>query len=37
MVLQAEHTEQPDMQGTFLLLRLLIRVACKIGYILFIR
>ena len=27
MVLQAEHTEQPDMQGTFLLLHLLTRVA----------
>ena len=30
MVLQAEHTEHPDMQGTFPLLRLLIRVACKL-------
>ena len=27
MVLQAEHAEQPDMQGTFLLLHLLTRVA----------
>ena len=27
MVLQAEHTEHPDMQGTFLLLHLLTRVA----------
>ena len=31
MVLQAEHTEQPDMQGTFLILRLLTRVACKLN------
>ena len=30
MVLQAEHTEQPDMQGTFLLLHLLTRVAFKL-------
>ena len=30
MVLQAEHTEQPDMQGTFLLLNLLTRVAFKL-------
>ena len=27
MVLQAEHTKQPDMQGTFLLFHLLTRVA----------
>ena len=30
MVLQAEHTEQPDMQGMFLLLHLLTRVAFKL-------
>ena len=30
MVLQAEHTEQRDMQGTFLLLHLLTRVAFKL-------
>ena len=30
MVLQAEHIEQPDMQGTFLLLHLLTRVAFKL-------
>ena len=30
MVLQAEHTEQPDMQGAFLLLHLLTRVAFKL-------
>ena len=30
MVLQAEHTELPDMQGTFLLLHLLTRVAFKL-------
>ena len=30
MVLQAEHTKQPDMQGTFLLLHLLTRVAFKL-------
>ena len=30
MVLQADHTEQPDMQGTFLLLHLLTRVAFKL-------
>ena len=30
MVLQAEHTEQPDIQGTFLLLHLLTRVAFKL-------
>ena len=30
MVLQAEHTEQPDMQGTFLLLHLLTRVAFEL-------
>ena len=29
MVLQAAHIEQPDMQGTFLLLHLLTRVAFK--------
>ena len=30
MVLQAEHAEQPDMQGTFLLLHLLTRVAFEL-------
>ena len=30
MVLQAEHIEQPDMQGTFLLLHLLARVAFEL-------
>ena len=30
MVLQAEHTEHPNMQGTFLLLHLLTRVAFKL-------
>ena len=30
MVLQAEHLEQSDMQGTFLLLHLLTRVAFKL-------
>ena len=30
MVLQVEHTEQPDMQGTFLLLNLLTRVAFEL-------
>ena len=30
MVLQTEHTEHPDMQGTFPLLRLLTRVACEL-------
>ena len=30
MVLQAEHPEKPDMQGTFLLLHLLTRVAFKL-------
>ena len=30
MILQAEHIEQPDMQGTFLLLHLLTRVAFKL-------
>ena len=30
MVLQDEHTEQSDMQGTFLLLHLLTRVAFKL-------
>ena len=30
MVLQAEHTDHPDMQGTFLLLHLLTRVAFKL-------
>ena len=30
MVLQAEHTEQPDMQDMFLLLHLLTRVAFKL-------
>ena len=30
MVLQAEHTEQPDMQGTFMLLHLLTRVSFKL-------
>ena len=30
MVLQAKHTEQPDMQGTFLLLHLLTRVAFEL-------
>ena len=30
MVLQAEHTEQPDMHSTFLLLHLLTRVAFKL-------
>ena len=30
MVLQAEHTEQPDMQGTFILLHLLTRVAFEL-------
>ena len=30
MVLQAEHTEQPDMRGTFLLLHLLTRVTFKL-------
>ena len=30
MVLQAEHTKQPDMQGTFLLFHLLTRVAFKL-------
>ena len=30
MVLKAEHTEQSDMQGTFLLLHLLIRVAFEL-------
>ena len=30
MVLQAEHTEKPNMQGTFLLLHLLTRVAFKL-------
>ena len=30
MVLQAEHTEQLDMQGTFLLLHLLTRVAFEL-------
>ena len=30
MVLQAEHIEQPDMQGTFLLLHLLTRVAFEL-------
>ena len=33
---EAEHTEQPNMQGTFLLLHLLTRVAFKIGCIIFI-
>ena len=31
MVLQAEHIEQPDMQGTFLLLHLLTRVAFELN------
>ena len=31
MVPQAEHTEQPHMQGTFLLLHLLTRVAFKLN------
>ena len=30
MVLQAEHTEQPDMQGMFLLLHLLTRVVFEL-------
>ena len=30
MVLQAEHSEHPDMQGMFLLLHLLTRVAFKL-------
>ena len=30
MVLQVEHTEHPDMQGTFLLLHLLTRVAFEL-------
>ena len=30
MVLHAEHTEQSDMQGTFLILHLLIRVAFEL-------
>ena len=30
MVLHAEHTERPDMQGTFLLLHLLTRVAFEL-------
>ena len=30
MVLQAEHTEQPNMQGTFLLLQLLTRVTFEL-------
>ena len=30
MVLQAKHTEQPDMYGTFLLFHLLTRVAFKL-------
>ena len=30
MVVQAEHTEQPDMQGTFLLLHLLTIVAFEL-------
>ena len=30
MVLQAEHTEKPDMYGTFLFLHLLTRVAFKL-------
>ena len=30
MVLQAEHTERPDMQGTFLLSHLLTRVAFEL-------
>ena len=30
MVLQAEHADHPDMQGTFLLLHLLTRVAFKL-------
>ena len=30
MVLQAKHTEKPDMYGTFLLLHLLTRVAFKL-------
>ena len=30
MVLQADHTEQPDMQATFLLLHLLTRVDFKL-------
>ena len=30
MVLQVEHADQPDMQGTFLLLHLLTRVAFKL-------
>ena len=30
MVLQVEHTKQPNMQGTFLLLHLLTRVAFKL-------
>ena len=30
MVLQAEHADQPDIQGTFLLLHLLTRVAFKL-------
>ena len=30
MVLHAEHTEQPNMQGTFLLLHLLTRVSFKL-------
>ena len=30
MVLQVEHTKQSDMQGMFLLLRLLTRVAFKL-------
>ena len=30
MVLQAKHPEQPDMQGRFLLLHLLTRVAFKL-------
>ena len=31
MVLQVEHTEQPDMQGTFLLSHLLTRVVFKLN------
>ena len=31
MVLQAEHTKQPDMQGTFLLFHLLTRVVFKLN------
>ena len=36
MVLQVEHTEHPDMQGTFLLLHLLTRVVFEFGCIIFI-